>query len=96
MGNYLDILSPIITLLIKLIYGKSVPSFEEIQEFDYAVPDPTQIMKPQNRTHDYISCKYRNEPHKLDQVLYQGCDTLWKSFKRSVWNAPDRPFLGRR
>lgn len=41
MGNYLDFLSPLMALLIKLIHNKSVPSFEECQEFDYAVPDPT-------------------------------------------------------
>ena len=53
-------------------------------------------MKPLNRTHDFISCKYRNEPHKLDSFLHQGCDTLWKNFKKSVWNTPNSPFLGRR
>ena len=96
MGSCFDFLGPLIALIIKLIYNQSVPSFDEIQEFDYAVPDPTQIMKPSNRTHDYISCKYRNEPHKLDSFLYQGCNTLWKCFKKSVWNNPNNPFLGRR
>lgn len=42
----MDFLGQLIAVLIKLIYNQSVPSFDEIQEFDYAVPDPTQIMKP--------------------------------------------------
>ena len=29
-------------------------------------------------------------------MIYQGCDTLWKHYKRSVWVYPDRPFLGER
>lgn len=32
----------------------------------------------------------------LDSFLHQGCDTLWKCFKKSVWNSPNNPFLGRR
>jgi long-subunit acyl-CoA synthetase (AMP-forming) len=31
---------------------------------------------------------------KLDRVKNQGCDTLWKCFKRSVWMYPNQPFLG--
>ena len=60
----------------------------------YAIEDPTQIIKPADRTKDLISIQHRDNPLRIDTVKYQGCDTIWKCFKRSVWRYPDAPFLG--
>jgi hypothetical protein len=27
-------------------------------------------------------------------VVHKGCNTVWRSFKRSVWRHPERNFLG--
>ena len=29
-------------------------------------------------------------------MVHQGCDTIWKCFKRTVWCHPNLPFLGNR
>jgi hypothetical protein len=66
------------------------------ENFDYAVFDPTQISKPIGRTKDIISIQHKNHPNRLDCFKYQGCDTIWKYFKRSVWRNANRNFLGAR
>ena len=65
-------------------------------KFVYAVFDPTQHEKPDDRTKDLVSIQYKSSPQKMDRVVHQGCDTLWKAFKKTVWCYPDRPFMGQR
>ena len=65
-----------------------------MEEFSYAIYDPTQLIKPDGRTKDIISSKLRNRPKNLDTLVVKGCDSVWKHFKRSVWRFPDRPFFG--
>ena len=66
----------------------------ENDDFTYAVYDPTQLIKPADRTKDIISVKHQSSPLTLDKVKHHGCDTIWKCFKRSVWKNPTAPFLG--
>jgi len=40
MGNKFDILSSIMSTLLTLIFRNNLPSFDETQNFNYAVPDP--------------------------------------------------------
>jgi len=69
---------------------------QEDGRFSYAIFDPTQTAKPQDRTKDIISSANKDKPSRLDTVDYKGCDTVWKCFKRSVWRHPNRPFMGER
>ena len=63
-------------------------------KFMYSCFDPTQHDKPPDRTKDIISIKHRSSPQKLDSTVHQGCDTIWKCFKKTVWCYPNKPFLG--
>ena len=76
-------------------FGEELNLSKECDQL-YAVADPNQLLKPEGRTKDYISARHMNCPTKLDSDMYSGCDTIWKCFKRSVWLAPDKPFLGHR
>lgn len=96
MGNLLDLFTPLIQGILYLLYGQEVASFEEMQTYEYAVQDPTQLVQPDMKSLDYVSSKYRQEPAKLDVALHKSCDTLWKCFMKAVWTLPDRPFLGTR
>jgi hypothetical protein len=62
----------------------------------YAIFDPLQKSKPENRSKDIISFKNKNNPSRLDTVNNKGCDTIWKCFKRTVWRLPNEAFLGER
>ena len=90
MGNYLSLLT---SQLIYSLYGKN-NIYQD--EFMYAIFDPTQLKKPEGRTKDIICVKHRSNPSRLDRVSVQGCDTIWKCFKRSVWRNPNGKFLGQR
>ena len=69
MGNKFDILSSIMSTLLTLIFRNNLPSFDETQNFNYVVPDPNQMHKPENRTKDHISIKNINDPTHLDFVI---------------------------
>ena len=69
-------------------------AYVDQDKFVYAVFDPTQHDKPADRTKDLVSIQYKSSPQRLDRVVHQGCDTLWKCFKRTVWCFPNHPFLG--
>ena len=90
MGNFFESL---IIACVEFVY-----SHKQINQIDftYSIADPTQLLKPKDRTKDMISIKNKINPQKLDQSKYLGCDTIWKTFKRAAWLYPNEPFLGTR
>ena len=89
MGN-------IFTLVYSLIFhsGDTQKTFGADQPFQYAIFDPTQVIKPAGRSKDLISIKNKKVPLRLDREKHAGCDTVWKCFKRSAWKCPNREYLG--
>ena len=82
------------SFLYELVY--SVPQIEEFEyDFTYSVFNPLQIVKPEDRSKDIVSYRNKNRPNDLS-TFQNGCETLWKCFKRSVWRYLERPFLGAR
>jgi hypothetical protein len=45
-------------------------------------------------TKNIVNIQNKNFPKRLTTVVHKGCNTIWRSFKRSVWRHPDNPFLG--
>ena len=89
MGNTLSYLTETAYQLLFNTYGSY-----KMEEFSYAIYDPTQLIKPDGRTKDIICSKLRNRPKNLDTLVVKGCDSIWKHFKRSVWRFPNRHFFG--
>jgi hypothetical protein len=90
MGNFMTYFTDVISLCMR---EKARPLSKNTP---YAIFDPMQNHKPAGRSKDIISYKHRNNPTLLDTVIYTGCDTIWKSFKRTVWRQPNDPFIGER
>ena len=89
MGNFLAILA-------SWLFEKQNETTIDPDKLTYAIYDPLQSEKPDGRTKDIISTKYKTSSNRLDREVYSGCDTLWKCFKRTVWVYPNNPFLGTR
>ena len=53
---------------------------DNMNEFSYAIYDPTQFVKPDGKTKDIISSKIRSRPKNYDSLIVRGCNTVWKHF----------------
>lgn len=69
-------------------------NFNETNGIIYSVFDQEQIVQPVGMTKNIVNIQNKNFPKRLTTVVHKGCNTIWRSFKRSVWRHPDNPFLG--